>query len=77
MFSCVSPEQLARNHTHTSTTDPDARLLLKGKEPKPCFVGHMITENRNGPVVVSLDFESQTCSEIRIRAGKRRSSAAC
>src|SRR6476660_2068442 len=39
-----------RNDTHSSTTDPDARLFRKGagKEAKLCHMGHLMTENRNG-----------------------------
>ena len=42
-----------RNDTHSSTTDPDARLFRKGagKEAKLCHMGHLMTENRNGLVV--------------------------
>ena len=42
-----------KNATHASTTDSEARLLKKGKgkEAKLCFLGHVITENRNGLVV--------------------------
>ena len=38
-----------RNDTHASTTDPEARLARKGlgKEAKLCFLGHVLTENRN------------------------------
>jgi transposase len=44
-----------KNDTHVSTTDGDARLLKKGKgkEAKLCFLGHVITENRNGLVVAT------------------------
>jgi transposase len=44
-----------KNDTHVSTTDSDARLLKKGKgkEAKLCFLGHVITENRNGLVVAT------------------------
>jgi transposase len=44
-----------KNDTHASTTDSDARLLKKGKgkEAKLCFLGHIITENRNGLVVAT------------------------
>lgn len=41
------------NATHASVTDPDARLFRKGKG-KPaqlCYMGHVLTENRNGFVV--------------------------
>lgn len=38
------------NATHQSTTDPEARLLRKGKgkEAKLVFLGHALMENRNG-----------------------------
>jgi transposase len=41
------------NDTHSSTTDPDARLFRKaaGKEAKLCHMGHLMTENRNGLVI--------------------------
>jgi hypothetical protein len=41
------------NRTHTSTTDPEARLFKKGKgkEAKLCFMGHVLMENRHGLVV--------------------------
>lgn len=41
------------NDTHSSTTDPDARLFRKGagKEAKLCYMGHLMTENRNGLIV--------------------------
>lgn len=42
-----------RNETHESKTDPQARLFRKGrgKEAKLCYMGHVLTENRNGLVV--------------------------
>ena len=42
-----------RNDTHSSTTDPDARLFRKGagKEAKLCYVGHLMMENRHGLLV--------------------------
>jgi hypothetical protein len=44
-----------KNETHQSTTDPDARLYKKaqGKEAKLAYLGHVVTENRNGLVVDS------------------------
>src|SRR5713101_2111537 len=41
------------NATHASTTDPDARLYRKtrGSEPKLCYLGHALMENRNGLVI--------------------------
>jgi hypothetical protein len=41
------------NQTHQSSTDPDSRLLRKGKgkEAKLCFIGHVVMENRNGLAV--------------------------
>ena len=45
--------QSRSNDTHQSTTDPEARLLRKGrgKEAKLCFLGHALMENRNGLIV--------------------------
>jgi transposase len=42
-----------RNDTHSSTTDPDAKLFRKGagKEAKLCHMGHLMTENRNGLII--------------------------
>jgi transposase len=42
-----------KNDTHSSTTDPDARLFRKGagKEAKLCHMGHLMTENRNGLII--------------------------
>ena len=41
------------NETHTSTTDPDARLYRKadGRESRLCFMAHVLMENRNGLAV--------------------------
>ena len=43
----------ARNATHQSTTDPEARLARKGsgKEAKLCYAGHVQMDNRHGLVV--------------------------
>jgi IS5 family transposase len=43
------------NDTHASTTDPDARLYKKsaGSTSKLGYLGHVMTENRNGLVVDS------------------------
>jgi transposase len=45
--------QKRKNDTHSSTTDPDARLFRKGagKEAKLCHMGHLMIENRNGLIV--------------------------
>jgi transposase len=45
--------QKRKNDTHSSTTDPDARLLRKGagKEAKLCHMGHLMMENRNALIV--------------------------
>jgi transposase len=44
------------NETHSSTTDPDARMYKKSKggESKLCYLGHVLTENRNGLVVAGV-----------------------
>ncbi|MDP9364554.1 MAG: IS5 family transposase [Chloroflexota bacterium] len=49
------------NATHRSTTDPEARLLRKGKgkEAKLAFLGHALMENRNGLLV---DFQVTTAT---------------
>jgi transposase len=41
------------NDTHSSKSDPDARLFKKssGSEAKLGYLGHVLTENRNGLVV--------------------------
>jgi IS5 family transposase len=41
------------NATHASTTDPEARLMRKGKgkEAKLAFTGHALMENRHGLLV--------------------------
>jgi transposase len=46
-------KQERRNDTHESLTDPFARLFKKstGGEAKLAYMGHLLTENRNGLVV--------------------------
>jgi transposase len=46
-------KQKRSNETHQSKTDPAARLYKKarGAEAKLCYLGHVVTENRNGLVV--------------------------
>ena len=41
------------NETHSSTSDPDARLFRKGDgaASRLCFIGHVLMENRNGLAV--------------------------
>ena len=41
------------NATHASVTDPDARLMRKGKgkSAQLCYMGHALMENRNGFIV--------------------------
>lgn len=41
------------NETHSSTSDPDARLFRKdgGEASRLCFIGHVLMENRNGLAV--------------------------
>jgi transposase len=54
------------NATHQSTTDPEARLLKKGKgkEAKLVFMGHALMENRNGMLV---DFQLTEATGIAER----------
>jgi IS5 family transposase len=46
-------DEKRKNDTHSSSTDPDARLFRKGagKEAKLCHMGHLMMENRNGLIV--------------------------
>jgi transposase len=46
-------KQKRSNETHQSSTDPEARLYKKssGSEAKLGYLGHVITENRNGLIV--------------------------
>jgi transposase len=43
------------NETHQSTTDPDARLYRRTHhgEAKLCYLGHIVSENRNGLAVAA------------------------
>jgi transposase len=45
--------QQRTNQTHSSSTDPQARLYRKskGSEAKLCYMGHTLMENRNGMAV--------------------------
>lgn len=67
--------------THESTTDPEARIYRKGMSEAslPTYMGHVITENRNGLVVAAMATQSGTAEERRaglrmlqqLRRGKR------
>jgi len=45
--------QKRSNATHASTTDPDSQLSTKSKkaEALPCFMGHVLMDNRSGLAV--------------------------
>lgn len=70
------------NQTHASTTDPEARLYRKSSthEARMTFAAHVLTENRNGLVVVSSVTEADGHAERdaaaemlgNVAAGKRR-----
>jgi hypothetical protein len=51
--------------THESTTDPEARLFKKNGAGAavPSYLGHVLTENRNGLVVAALATQSSTLAE--------------
>jgi transposase len=53
------------NETHVSTTDPEAKLYRKGlnQEPRLSFAAHILTENRNGLVVMSSVTEADGFAE--------------
>ena len=46
----------ARNETHQSTTDPDARLYKKarGREARLGYLGHVLMEHRSGLIVKAM-----------------------
>ena len=49
--------------THESQTDPQARLYSKGGPSLPSYVGHIVTENRNGLVVQACATQSSKTAE--------------
>ena len=51
--------------THESTTDPDARLYRKcsAGAAVPSYLGHVMTENRNGLVVAAMATQASTVAE--------------
>lgn len=53
------------NATHVSTTDPEAKLYRKSinQEPRLSFAAHLLTENRNGLVVMSAVTEADGYAE--------------
>jgi len=53
--------------THESTTDPEARLYRKNSSgvSVPSYLGHVITENRNGLVVAAMATQSGNSEERR------------
>ena len=67
--------------THESTTDPEARLYRKNASgvSVPSYLGHVITENRNGLVVAAMATRAGATEERRaalkmlkrLRRGKR------
>jgi transposase len=54
-----------KNHTHESTTDPEARLFKKskGSEAKLGYLGHVVMENRNGLLVQTFLTEANGKAE--------------
>jgi len=53
------------NETHQSTTDPDCRLYKKSKgaEAKLSYLGHVLTENRNGLLVRTMVTQADGTAE--------------
>ena len=51
--------------THESKTDPEARLFRRSQagQSRPSYLGHVITENRNGLVVAVCVTQSSTKAE--------------
>ena len=53
------------NQTHTSTTDPEAKLYRKGsgQEAKLSYLGHLLMENRNGLIVDAMVTQADGTAE--------------
>jgi len=52
------------NETHISTTDPEARLTRrKGQTSQLAYLGHLLTENRNGLIVSAMLTEADGHAE--------------
>lgn len=53
------------NHTHESTSDPDALLARKGnrKEAKLSYNGNLLVENRNGLIITTELFQANGTAE--------------
>ncbi len=51
--------------THESSTDPDARLYRKSSSGAvvPSYLGHVITENRNGLIVTAMATQAGNAAE--------------
>jgi len=63
------------NATHQSTTDPEAKLIRKGKgkEAKLAQMGHVLSDNRNGLIITGLvaAWDCRSCSQrLRRRSGE-------
>src|SRR5512140_2034331 len=53
------------NQTHTSSTDPEARLYKKsaGQEAKLSYLGHTLVENRNGLIAAAMTTQADGTAE--------------
>jgi hypothetical protein len=53
------------NDTHESSTDPAARLYKKstGKEAKLAYLGHIVTENRQGLIAAAMTTTADSTAE--------------
>ena len=68
------------NDTHESKTDPQSKLFRKGngKEAKLSYMGHLLTDNRNGLVVsacvtqASGTAEREAAEQMLQKTGKKR-----
>jgi transposase len=54
-----------KRDTHESSTDPDSRLYKKSASMTtvPCYLGHVLTENRNGLVISALATQASSTAE--------------
>jgi len=57
----IFKDEKRSNETHASTTDPDARLYKQseGDQPRLCYMGYVLMENRHG---LAVDVETTQAS---------------
>jgi hypothetical protein len=64
----------AKNDTHASTSDPDAKLYRKatGREARLSYMGHAVMENRHSLAVAGTVSQADGTAERRASVNPRR-----